>query len=239
MIKIALDAGHGVNTPGKRCMKELDPNETREWILNSRICNYIEEELKEYEGVEVLRVDDRTGKIDVPRLERCDKANDWGADIFLSEHDNAGADGTNSGGIVVFRYPNSNKFTKDMQKNMYDKLIEHTGLKGNRISPLQEKRFDVITYTKMAAVLIENGFMDSKVDVPIILSDKFARQSSKAQVEFLVENYQLKKKEMKKTKDPEGKLYKVQVGAFIYKENAEELLEKIEKAGFEGFIKVE
>ena len=28
MYKIALNAGHGLNTAGKRCWKELDPNET-------------------------------------------------------------------------------------------------------------------------------------------------------------------------------------------------------------------
>ena len=33
------------------------------------------------------------------------------------------------------------------------------------------------------------------------------------------------------------KYYRVQVGAFSKKENAEELLEKVKKAGFEGYIK--
>ena len=50
MFKIALGAGHGINAAGKRCLKSLDPNETREWWLNDRVCDYIEEELKAYEG---------------------------------------------------------------------------------------------------------------------------------------------------------------------------------------------
>ena len=33
---IAIDAGHYNNTPGKRCMKAIDPNETRERFLNAR-----------------------------------------------------------------------------------------------------------------------------------------------------------------------------------------------------------
>ena len=28
-MKIAVDAGHGLNTPGKRCSKQFDTNETR------------------------------------------------------------------------------------------------------------------------------------------------------------------------------------------------------------------
>ena len=43
MFKIVLDAGHGRNTPGKRCLKSLDPAETREWVLNARICDKVEQ----------------------------------------------------------------------------------------------------------------------------------------------------------------------------------------------------
>ncbi len=39
---IALDAGHGYNTIGKRCMKKLDPDQTREWYLNDRIMDLVE-----------------------------------------------------------------------------------------------------------------------------------------------------------------------------------------------------
>ena len=38
---------------------------------------------------------------------------------------------------------------------------------------------------------------------------------------------------------PERKFYKVQVGAFKERKNAEALLEKLKKAGFPGFIKLE
>ena len=47
-FKIALSAGHGKNTAGKRCKKSLDPNETREWVLNNRIADKVENLLKSY-----------------------------------------------------------------------------------------------------------------------------------------------------------------------------------------------
>ena len=47
-IKVAIDAGHGLYTSGKRCMKSLDPNETREWVLNSRIAEKLERLLLEH-----------------------------------------------------------------------------------------------------------------------------------------------------------------------------------------------
>ncbi len=238
MIKIALDAGHGINTPGKRVMKRFDSKETREWTLNSRVAEYVEEYLKEYEGYQLLRVDDRTGKRDVPLSERTKKANDWKADIYISIHHNAGINGGAGGGITVYRYPNSSKMTKAMQKRLYDLLIKHTGLKGNRASPLGEANFHVLRETKMAAVLIENGFMDSRTDVPIILSDAHARKTAEGIVEFVVDHFKLKKKPTPKpTPKPATKgFYRVVVGSFKDRKNAEEQQKKLKKAGFNSFL---
>lgn len=44
--KIAVDAGHGLSAAGRRCLKSIDPNETGEWQLNSRIAGYVTEHLK-------------------------------------------------------------------------------------------------------------------------------------------------------------------------------------------------
>ena len=57
---IALDAGHGMVTAGKRCLQSLDPNQTREWWLNDRIMDQVQSLLATYD-CQVLRVDDTTG----------------------------------------------------------------------------------------------------------------------------------------------------------------------------------
>ena len=75
MFKIALDAGHYINTPGKRCLKFIDQNETREWILNGQVCEYVEQSLADYDGYELIRVDDRTGQKEVPLSDRVKSAN--------------------------------------------------------------------------------------------------------------------------------------------------------------------
>ena len=46
----------------------------------------------------------------------------------------------------------------------------------------------------MPAFLIENGFMDSKTDVPIILTEAHAEKTAKGIVEFLVDTLKLSKK---------------------------------------------
>ena len=187
VMKIVIDAGHGLKTAGKRCMKALDINETREWVLNSRIANYVVELLEKNNcACEVKLVHDKTGARDVPLSTRVSEANKWDADVYLSIHHNAGVGGRAAGGTVV--YYCSPKAERDVQaRRLYAELIVNTRLKGNRSEPVINKGFYVLKNTKMPAFLIENGFMDSSTDVPIILSDEHARKTAEAIVEFLVD----------------------------------------------------
>lgn len=174
MAKIALDAGHGRFTPGKRCWKAIDPNETREWVLNSRIASYVDAHLKRC-GVSTMRVDDTTGQTDVSLSKRVKKANDWKADLYLSIHANAGLYGKHGGGIANYSHAGSKRSAK-LRDILYKHMIAETGLKGNRSNPCTTANFYVIRKTTMAACLMECGFMDSLDDTPIILTDAFARK---------------------------------------------------------------
>ena len=89
----------------------------------------------------------------------------------------------------------------------------------------------------MSAVLVENGFMDSRKDVPIILTAEFASSSAKAQVEFLVETFDLKKKPETKNASPDV-FYRVVTGSFNNRENAEKRKAELKKAGFNSFIDI-
>lgn len=194
MFKIALDEGHGYNTAGKRCDPDIDPKETREWTLNNRICNKIEAKLKDYDGYQLLRIGDTTGKTDMPLETRCKKANKFGANIYLSIHHNAGINGGSGGGIVVYTWTKPDAQLLEWQKLFYDALIAKTGLKGNRSNPLAKTDFYVLKHTSMQAILVENGFMDSTTDVPIILSEDFAEKAATAYVETLAKIGGLTKK---------------------------------------------
>lgn len=201
MFKLALNAGHGLNTAGKRCMKKLDPNQTREWVLNSRICEKIEEKLKAYTGYDVLRLDDPTGVKDIPLISRTNAANKYGADFYLSIHHNAGVNGGIGGGIVTYVYTKADAESKKWQEALYEALMNHAGLKGNRADGTCKANLHECRESKMPCVLIEAGFMDSKTDVPIILTSKFADQVADACVEVIVKRAKLKKKSTK-AKEP-------------------------------------
>ncbi len=204
MFKIALNAGHGINTPGKRCLKTIDKNETREWYLNQRICNKIQEKLKAYTGYELIRLDDTTGKTDISLKTRTDKANKFGADFYLAIHHNAGVGGKSGGGVIsiVYKTVKEGTVTASWQKDLYDAVIKNTGLKGNRSVPLQKQDLHEVRESKMPAVLLECGFMDSKTDTPIILTEDFADKTAKAVVEVIVKKANLKLKNIPAREKP-------------------------------------
>lgn len=194
MAKIVLDPGHGAFTAGKRCLKSIDKNETREWALNDRIVDKVQEKLAEYENVEILRVDDPTGNKDVSLAQRVKAANDFKADLYCSFHHNAGINGGNGGGLTVITYDNRNTLV-DLRNKLYDCLINAGGIKGNRSNPKYANAgLYVLKHTKMNAVLCEHGFMDSTVDTPIILTNEYADKMANGWVNFLVGYFNLKKK---------------------------------------------
>ncbi len=177
-MKIAIDAGHGLYTSGKRCLTSIDPNETREWTLNSRIASRVVEHLERC-GVDTLRLDDVTGKTDVPLATRTGKANAWGADWCISIHHNAGIKGGSGGGPVVFVYSGKHSAKSDrLQQAVYDALIGAVGKFGNRSNPLASANLHMVRQTNMPAVLVEVGFMDSTVDTPLILDPDWAEKAA-------------------------------------------------------------
>lgn len=190
---IALDAGHGMSTAGKEITLSGYPK-TKEWYLNDRISDRVEELLSDYE-CKVVRVGDTTGKRDISLRERVKTANNVGATAYISVHHNAGINGGSGGGTIVYYY-SGNSARKVQAQRLYDSIISKTGLVGNRSSKVIKYGFDVLRNTNMPAFLIENGFMDSTTDVPIILSPEHAEKTARGILEFLVKEYSLKKKKV-------------------------------------------
>ncbi|MCM1057711.1 MAG: N-acetylmuramoyl-L-alanine amidase [Firmicutes bacterium] len=180
---IALDAGHGMGTAGKRCLKSLDPSETREWWLNDRIADRVQELLSTYDCT-VLRVDDTTGAKDISLSARVKAANSAGAAIYISIHHNAGLNGKRGGGTTVF-YCSGIVARLAQAKRLYNAVVGQTGLQGNRSQLVVNRGFYVIKNTRMPAFLIENGFMDSPDDVPVILSAVHAEKTAQGILTFL------------------------------------------------------
>ena len=186
---IVIDAGHGMKTSGKRCLKSIDPNQTREWWLNDRIADKLESMLSAY-NCDIIRADDTTGAKDVPLNDRTSKANAAKADVYLSIHHNAGINGKTGGGVVVYYYSTLNARAEQAQR-LYNSVIAYNGLVGNRSSKVVKNSLYVLRKTNMPAFLVENGFMDSQDDTPVILREDFADKTAQGLLAWLVSEFSL------------------------------------------------
>jgi N-acetylmuramoyl-L-alanine amidase len=100
----------------------------------------------------------------------------------------------------------------------------------------------------MIALLTENGFIVNPSDAQKLKSDAYIKLIAQGHVNGIVSFYGLKKKPKSPTSpittggeniSRPSKLFKVQVGAFSNRANAEELAKKLEKSGYKPFISEE
>ena len=229
MVKIVLDAGHGRNTPGKRS----PDGKVREWEINEAVRAKVEKQLKHYEDVQILTVSDISGKKDVSLNERTKKANDWKADIYVSIHHNAfGSGGWNTAkGVETFVYKKTLKEAVSLAQKVQSGIVKHTGLSNRGV---KEGNLHVVRETNMPAILVEGGFMTNKEEAALMQTDKYQSQLASGIVEGIVKFLKLKikpvfdkPKEKAESKSSNQSLYRVQVGAFSVKDNAEDLVKEI------------
>lgn len=189
MVKIALDAGHGRSTSGKQ-----SPDGEHEWDFNSRVVEACVAKLKTYENVEVMRMDDPSGKTDVPLVERTNKANAWKADVYVAVHHNANTGGWgNWTGVETYTFngqPAKPKAT-ELAKLVQPRIAKAMGLADRGV---RQANFHVLRETNMPAILTEGGFMDSTIDIQALRSMDKLRAQGEAIAEALAVYFKLKKK---------------------------------------------
>lgn len=234
MPKVFLSAGHGGSNPGAVAngLKEKDINLII-MLENKRVL--------ERHGVEVIcsRLKDENDDV----YEEVREANASGADIAVSHHINAfrDLDGDGSGdadGSESFYYPGDAN-----GKRLAELCEKHTKALGQNSRGVKTNSLYFINNTNMTAVLTESFFLDNATDKQI--GDTLAEQKAfgvayaKAILEYFGIPY---KEEQPKANDkaPDGKKWKIQLGAFDYRSGAEIMLKAVHKAGFENaFIKLE
>lgn len=185
-FKIAVCAGHGMNTPGKRT-----PDGEREWYFNDKLVRAFTKEMDQYENVEVRRFDDPTGKTDVPLETRTNRANDWGADIYISFHHNANTGKWgNWTGVETFHWGSGKSL--ELAKYIHPHILKAYGLRDRGLK--NGSHLWIIKATKMPAVLLEGGFMDSTIDIKKLRDDSVLASSGVGVAQGVVEYAKLKKK---------------------------------------------
>ncbi len=183
---IALDAGHGLKTAGKRT-----PDGIHEWELNDKVRDLVVKFLKDYD-VEIIHTDNDEGKTDESLSYRLKKYLNAGVDVFVSIHHNAfTGKWNNATGVEIYTDKNSTAKDKALAQAIYKRLPKYTGLKGRGI---KQEDWYVINQDRIPAVLCEGGFMDGLKDYKVITSSKGQEGYAKAIAEGLIEFLGLKKK---------------------------------------------
>ena len=181
---LVLDAGHGLNTFGKRTKATLGEI-YREWTLNDKVCDYIAQYLKDY-NVTIYRTDDPTGKTDKTLSSRVKRTNEINPDLFISIHHNAGG-GT---GTEVYWHTYGTQEDKKVAGIIAPKLASKTGLRNRGV---KQASFAVLG-CKVTAVLVEGGFMDTANDYKVITSATGQQAYAKAIAESVIQYLGLVKK---------------------------------------------
>ena len=180
-MKILLDNGHGIDTPGKRS----PDGHFREYAYNRYLAFLIRERLLALGLDAQLVVPERE---DISLKERCRRVNaicrQIGNDqvILLSIHVNAAGNGQNwldARGWSCFTTRGKTK-ADALATCLYEAAKNH--LPGMKIrtdftdgDPDIEKDFYIIRHTSCPAVLSENLFMDNREDVAFLESEEGAK----------------------------------------------------------------
>ena len=206
--KVYINPGHSDTDPGAVGYET-------ERGLNVKVSQFMAEFLTENYDCEVRQNPGTMGNL----YDICNDANAWGADLFVSNHFNAaGGDG-----YEVFVYSEQRRALGAI----FEKHVKAAGQnsRGVKLRP----GLVVLRDTNMPAVLNEGAFVDNLKDIQDWNEDhelrKLATAYAKAAAEFLGLPAKIKK------------LYRVQIGAYAVKANAEEQLQKAKSAGFaDAFI---
>lgn len=153
MVKVWLDAGHGGSDPGAVANGLVEKTMTLVTAVATK-------QVLEAHGVSVGMT--RASDIFVGLSERASMANRWGADLFVSEHYNAGG----GDGIEVIYSIHGGK-GKVLARNIVDEITSRTGQNARPRDIFTKTGSDgrdyyaVIRGTNMDAVIVEGAFIDS------------------------------------------------------------------------------
>ena len=151
-VKIFLDPGHGGHDRGASGFGLHE----KDVVLS--IANYTKLELEsKYSNVMVMM--SRSTDKYVGLEDRAKMANRWGADYFISFHNNA-FNGEASG-FESFVHPTASGSTIEFQRTVHNSIVNKFGFldRGKK-----EANFSVLRHTKMPALLIEYLFIDNSQD---------------------------------------------------------------------------
>lgn len=220
MARLCFDYGHGGAEPGAcyKGRKECDD------VL--ALGGAVAADVRRH-GVIVDEI--RTGDVTVSLRERSNFENENTYDYFISFHRNAYKP-EEANGAETFVYLNPGEDASGLAVKLQEAMT-NIGFANRGV---KKSDFHVLRETKAPAVLVEMGFIDNSVDNSLFdkRRNELIQAISKAILVQLDINYQEESQELNTT------LYRVMVGSYSQRCNAEKQLERLKNVGFDAVIMI-
>ena len=211
---IVIDAGHGGSDPGAvyEGRREKDDNLSLAIAVG---------ELLSQQGVSVIYT--RTTDVYQTPFEKAQMANQADADFFISFHRNSSEEPNQYTGVETLVYDNSG-IKQTMAENINGALSE---LGFRNLGVKARPGLVVLRRTKMPALLIETGFINSDEDNQ--LYDEKQEEIAQAIAGAILGTLDQQQGE-------EPLYYRVQTGIFRKRENADRMLYMLQEKGYPAYI---
>ena len=216
-MKVFIGVGHGGGDPGAVA------NGVKEKDLNLSIALACRDELKRH-GVEVRM--SRTKDENDPLGEEIKECNAFSPDLAVDIHCNAGK----GDGAEVFHHHGGGK-GKTLAENILAEIVKiGQNSRGAKVRKNSQGKdyYGFIRETSCPAVIVECAFVDNASDLKILATESDRQKVGRAIAKGILKSLGV---------EIQGeRLYRVQVGAYLLKSNAEDMQKKIKAVGFDAFI---
>lgn len=195
-FKVAIDAGHGSNTAGKR-----SPNGYREHWINVKCANFFDIAMKRC-GIDTLKVawndTDATDDADIALGTRQAMIKNAKCDISVSWHANAHGTGnefTSAKGVETLIHNSASKVadSKALADKVHKYLIKGTSQTDRKVKGQALAMCNCPTMNTKASILIEIGFMTNEYEIGLMKTDEFclecAEEAAQGVCEYLGVKY--------------------------------------------------
>lgn len=230
MAKVFIGVGHGGSDPGAVANGLYEAN------INLQMALEMSRQLVRH-GVNVLM--SRTRDENDPLAEEIAEANAFKPDIAIDVHNNAGGGDGWEALVQTNAYKTAaNKLAKLIEAEVLKIGQNSRGLK-TRLNDSGTDWYGFLRQITAPAIIVEGAFLDNKNDVQQIdeLHEQKAFGTAYAKGVLAYFGIAWKEETPAQTTPAPGTLYRVQVGAFSMKANADAYLAKVKAAGFtDAFI---
>lgn len=218
-MKVFLGVGHGGSDSGAVA------NGVKEKDLNLSIALACRDELERHGvSVKMSRTKDETDTLSA-EIKEC---NAFSPDLAVDIHNNAGG----GDGAETFYHYGGGK-SKTLAENILAQIVKvGQNSRGAKIRKNNQGKdyYGFIRETACPAVIVECAFVDNAADLKSLSTEDKKQAMGVAIAKGILKTLDVEFRAEKRT------LYRVQVGAYLVRANAEDMQRKIKAVGFDAFI---